>query len=121
MKKFYLVGWVSLQRRRKWGWVAKLAITETDDWTTQTLRWDPTLDMQHNTRRRQGRPKTRWTDDIYNHIRSTQHDSTTDTNNHTDNTNDTTITTVDANTILRMAKDEEAWLAMEEGFVKRSR
>ena len=63
MTKLNLDDWVSLQRRRKWRWVAKLAITEADAWTTQTIRWDPTLDMQHNTRRRQGRPKTRWTDD----------------------------------------------------------
>jgi len=126
MTKLNLDDWVSLQRRRKWRWVAKLATTEADAWTTQTVRWNPTLDVQHNTRRRQGRPKTRWTDDIFSYIRLATQDSSTNTNDGTDdnnnnnnnNDNNTTNIAVDASIILQMARDEETWLAMEEGFIK---
>ena len=80
--------------------------------------------MQHNTRRRQGRPKTRWTDDIYNYIRRTTQDPTITANTNTDDgtdDNNTTNIAVDAKTILQCAEDKEAWMAMEEGFVKRTR
>ena len=96
--------------------MARLATIETDAWTTQALRWDPTLDTQHNTRRRQGRPKTRWTDDIYNYIRRTTQDSTIDTHNQSDDNR----SAVDANNILQMAKNKDVWWAMEGSFATRT-
>ena len=33
------------------------------------LRWDPTQDAELNNRRRVGRPKSRWTDDISDFLR----------------------------------------------------
>ena len=126
MKKLNLDDWITLQRRRKWRWVARLANTEAEAWTTQALRWDPTLDTQYNTRRRQGRPKTRWTDDIYDYIRRTQepttytHDQTDNNTNSDDFINtDTTRTAVDINVMLQMAQKKELWSAMEEGFATR--
>ena len=83
IKKLNLDAWITLQGRRKWRWVARFANTEAEAWTTQALRWDPTLDTQHNTRRRQGRPKTRWTDDIYHYIQHTR-ELTTYTRDQTD-------------------------------------
>ena len=116
-EKLNLDDWVTQQRRRKWRWVARLANTEADAWTTQALRWDPTLDTQHNTRRRQGRPKTRWTDDIYNYVRRTTQDSTADTHDQSDDNNSIAA---DATNILQMAQNKELWLAMEGSFVTRT-
>ena len=111
MKKLNLDDWITLQRRRKWRWVARLANTEAEAWTTQALRWDPTLDTQHNTRRRQGRPKTRWTDDIHHYLQHAR-ELTTYTHDQTDNNAnsddfiraDTTNTDVDANIMLQTAR-----------------
>ena len=126
MKKLNLDDWITLQRRRKWRWVARLANTEAEAWTTQALRWDPTLDAQYNARCRQGRPKTRWTDDIYHYIKHTQepttytHDQTNNNTNSDDFINaDTTRTDVDTNIMLQMAQKKDLWLAMEEGFATR--
>ena len=127
MKKLNLDDRITLQGRRKWRWVARLANTGAEAWTTQALRWDPTLDTQYNTRRRQGRPKTRWTDDIYHYIQRTRelttytHDQADNNANNDDSIRaDTTNTDVDANIMLQMAQKKDLWLAMEEGFTTRS-
>ena len=45
---------------------------ETHKWGLKAMLWDPTsgptTDSRYNPGRRQGRPKTRWTDDITKHI-----------------------------------------------------
>lgn len=125
MKKLHLGDWVAQQRRRKWRWASRLATTETDAWMTIALRWNPTLDTKHNNQRRQGRPKTRWTDDIRKHIQQTQHPSSNDAHNQHDN-NETqteardTDNAVDINTMIQMAQNKDLWQSMEESYVTRT-
>ena len=80
--------WVSQQRRRKWRWAQRVANETYDKWTVTALTWDPTLDSHLNARRRQARPKTRWTDDINYHIEARRHNE----NNTTTNNSNTTAT-----------------------------
>ena len=54
------------------------------DQMSMTMGSDPTLDHLLNSRRGQGRPKTRWSDDIRNYT-ATQH------NNMTENADDNNI------------------------------
>ena len=68
MKRLKLDDWITLQRRRKWRWARKVAMTEENNWMVLALQWDPTLDNQLSSGRRQGRPKTRWLDDIKQHV-----------------------------------------------------
>ena len=78
MRSLGIEDWVTIQRRRKWKWARRVATDTLDKWTLKTLMWDPTLDTRHETRRHPGRPYTRWSDDITNHItqQSTQHNTT---------------------------------------------
>ena len=66
MTKLRIDDWITLQRRRKMKWAQKLTNDAHDTWTTAAIRWDPTLDAHMNAKRRPGRPKTRWMDDIDN-------------------------------------------------------
>ena len=73
VRKLRLEDWVTLQRRRKWRYARKVLLANSHEWNTAALHWDPTLDHKLNTHRRPGRPKTRWTDDLQQHIqRQTQ-------------------------------------------------
>ena len=127
MRKLKLDDWIATQRRRKWRWVQKLAKTEDFDWMVMTTRWDPTIDDKLNARRRPGRPKTRWMDDITNHVTRTTTDARHNNANSNDDdrktpaSNDDTLTTdpvtIDNMLIIKMATDETAWAAMEEGYV----
>ena len=65
MQRMKLDDWITMQRRRKWRCAGKIAQTSFNEWIAMAIRWDPTLDLQLNARRRPGRPKTRWTDDIW--------------------------------------------------------
>ena len=90
------------------------------DWARTALLWDPTLDTRLHTRRRQGRPKTRWTDDIRNYVLSIQQppntlDNTAE-NIHDDNHNNQG----DDNSWINVAQSEELWKSLEDGFVKRA-
>ena len=128
-----------MQKRRKWRWAGKLARCDDADWMLMAIRWDPILDPDYNARRKTGRPKTRWTDDIYDYIQRTTSTSTdkiiTNTNNHnrhdsnehdndhiddghhTDDTTTTRPTPLDHEMWLKHARDEKVWTALEQGFV----
>ena len=64
-----------------------------DKWTLKALLWDPTLDSRFDAKRRQGRPLTRWTDDITAHYRRYNDQCRIDNNNTTRRHNDTTDST----------------------------
>ena len=114
MRKLKLDDWVAMQRRRKWRWVQKLANTAHSDWMIMVTRWDPTIDDNLNTRRRLGRPKTRWMDTITNYVtRTTTNIQHNNANSNYDDRNATANNMI----IVKMASDEAAWAAMEEGFV----
>ena len=136
MKRLKLDDWITTQRRRKWRWAGKLALTSRSDWTAMAVRWDPTLDPRLNARRRPGRPKTRWMDDIYNHVLHTKtsnyqptqelnsNNDGDDNTNITDNDDDTTTTNMrpgDSEHWLHIASDAQMWAALEEGFVRYTR
>ena len=115
----------------------KLATDPTDNLTTRALKWDPMLDAQLNNRRRRGRPKTRWSDDICKYIRQMQKAMATTTadNNHDnhDNTDDTNFPDYemnpdgiddgneqqlyDNNLWLELATDRSIWEALEDDYV----
>ena len=91
MSKLRLEDWVTMQRRRKWRWARKLVASDEFNWATATIQWDPTIDPKLKSRRRPGRPKTRWADDIRNYILHTTTINTTNddatTSHGTNNTN----------------------------------
>ena len=128
MRKLNLDDWIATQRRRKWRWVGKLAKTVDTDWMVMAMRWDPTIDSKLNARRRPGRPKTRWMDDVASHLRltatDTEHDSPASSNSNK-NSNDvetviTALAPIDHEHVLQMAADEAAWTVKEEGFVNKT-
>ena len=123
MQKLKLDDWVVMQRRRKWRWARKLAMTPDFDWMAMASKWDPTVDIHMNARRRQGRPKTRWGDDLASHVQQitstdpTQHSSTTNTNSSNDDNNMMMFPMpVDNRLWQQVAQDEAAWEALEEGY-----
>jgi hypothetical protein len=69
--KLRIDDWVSTVRQRKWQWVRKLSATEELEWMRQVIQWTPQHDPVYNARRRTGRPKTRWIDDVRNHVEDT--------------------------------------------------
>ena len=74
--------------------------------------WDPTVDIHMNARRRQGRPKTRWCDDLIKHVQQTD-----DLTSNTDDANVMTFPTPVDNRLWRqLAQDDTAWQAMEEAY-----
>ena len=106
----------------------KLATDTTDSLTTAVLRWDPTLDTQLEGRRRPGRPKTRWTDDIRSYIRQV-HDAMTTTTTTNQHNQVNTIPgdaeghgrTVHDNSLwIELARDSSTWAALEDGYVTMS-
>jgi hypothetical protein len=125
MKRLKLDDWVSIQRQRKWKWAEKLALCKDPTWTTIALQWDPTVDPRLKARRRPGRPKTRWADDIYKFIHE---DTATITTSTTSSTNisdkqlppqSTSPTPLDNEVWLQRAKDKKFWDAHEKGYVQR--
>ena len=91
--------WVTKQQRKKWKWAQHVASDTSNKWTIAAASWDPTTNIQHKTKRRQARPKTRWIDDIERHVcehYTTPHDWT------------------------NLAKDEKGWNDLEEAFVGRN-
>ena len=69
--------WATLQRRRKWRWARKVATSDNLEWTRVAIQWEPTLNPRLDARRRSGRPRTRWTDDIHRHLYNTLADPDT--------------------------------------------
>ena len=120
MKKLNLDDWIAMHRRRKWAWAHRVAIADTSlDWTRTALLWDPTLDTTLRTHRRQGRPKTRWTDDIRNYLLSTQQSPNTLDNTANDR-HDNHNSLSDDNSWINVAQNKELWKSLEDGFVKRA-
>ena len=66
--KLRINDWVSTVRQKKWQWVRKLSTMRNQEWMRQVIQWDPQHDPVYHVRRRTGRPKTRWIDDIRKHI-----------------------------------------------------
>ena len=114
MRSLGIEDWVTIQRRRKWKWARRVATDTLDKWTLKTLTWDPTLDTRHETRRHPGRPYTRWSDDITNHItqQSTQHN--TAPNNYDNTEPENRWRWID------IAQHQDTWNALEQSFVFRT-
>jgi hypothetical protein len=110
MRRLKLDDWITMQRRRKWRWARKVATTQRCDWMAMAIRWDPTCNPRLHARRRQGRPKTRWTTDIVAYLSS--YATTADEDN-------SPTMTVDNQLWLQLAQDELSWTSMEEGFCQR--
>ena len=89
------------------------------DWTRTALLWNPTLDTTLRTHRRQGRPKTRWTDDIHNYVLSVQQPTNTLDNTANDR-HDNHNSLSDDNSWINVAHNKELWKSFEDGFVKRA-
>ena len=130
MRKLKLDDRITVHRRRKWNWAQKLALRQDFDWTVEALQWDPTLDSHLNARRRPGRPKIRWTDDIQQHLRrTTASTSQHHTTQHADSINRRSFTDEDDkydgqtpsdNKIwLAKARDTQLWAALEDEYVNR--
>ena len=64
MAKLNINDWPTTVRQRKWQWVRKVSTTGEQEWTRQVIQWAPQLDPIYGARRRAGRPKSRWIDDI---------------------------------------------------------
>ena len=60
--------WASTVRQRKWKWMQKLSATSEREWTRQVVQWSPQLEPVYTAKRKAGRPKTRWADDIKKYI-----------------------------------------------------
>ena len=104
---------------------------------TMALRWDPTLDTRLDARRRPGRPKTRWSDDICHHVQRTttttpqptlERDSNNDDDNSDDNNNNNGDDPVRNITLrigseqwIAIASDARRWAELEQGFVNDAR
>ena len=141
MRKLKIDDWITTARRRKWKWAHKLATAGNNTWTTKALRCEPTVDEQLNARRRTGRPKTRWCDDIRKYVQQQQqhnHNTNNSTNNHQhldnlmddptrhNNDCDDNSTTDNNNgqpnnmdAWLDVAKDTQCWATLEELFATR--
>ena len=112
MKKLKLEDWITIQRRRKWKWAQRLASKDYSDWTVCALNWDPTREPSLDARRRKGRPKTRWTDDIAKYVLS----AVTNTGN--PNT-DLQQSNPNHEAWLDIPRDPSLWDTLEDGFVRR--
>ena len=92
--------WTTKQRRTKWKWAQHVATDTNNKWTITAAAWDPTEIIRYNTRRRQARPKTRWSDDIDEHIRKHHKDTS-------------------ENHWLTLARNDKVWNMMEEDYAKK--
>ena len=76
MKKLKLEDWKTIQRRRKWKWAHKVAMSTQDSWILRALNWDPSPHLGLLQNRRVGRPKKRWADDIKEYVDRTMYNAT---------------------------------------------
>jgi len=93
--------WVVIQRKRQWRWAYKIA-NDATRWSHSVINWDPSIDMSFNTRRRPGRQKKRWSDNIVEYIKKVN------------NAIDTNAQNVPQ--WQDFAKDQVAWQSMESAF-----
>ena len=59
-KKYGLEDWGATYRRRKWSFAGRTACKTDEIWSKQILSWIPSFGLG----RCQGRPRTRWSDEI---------------------------------------------------------
>ena len=79
----------------------------------KALLWDPTLDPRYSARRRQARPRRRWSDDIRHYIRHRDDDED-------DNDGETPLDISSSDhTWMALVRDTDLWDEMEEEFVNR--
>ena len=69
LTRLKVADWVSMQRQRKWKWARKVIISDSS-WAARALLWNPEVDIDCDARRRPGRPKKRWSDDMRDSISS---------------------------------------------------
>ena len=124
MQRLKLDDWTVIQRTRKWRWAREVALAPDEEWMSMMLRWEPYLDDKFNARRRQGRPKTRWTDDLVGYIHTISTDDNNegyaDGNRHNDNGDAATSPSKsDRLSWIELAKDALTWTTLEHGFSHR--
>ena len=88
--------WTGEVRRRKWRWAGHVARRTDDRWARQVLEWKP------DGARLQGRPVTRWVDDIRQFMTSLHGEEVRDED------------------WMRAAQCREHWAALEEDYVNRT-
>ena len=101
LEKLGIDDWITIQRRRKWKWVTKVA-REHHKWSHKALLWNPAQQQHHNPHRRHQRPRTRWTDDITTYLR-----------HHTQPQSDEPV---DPQTLVEMSQSRQ-WEELEHNFV----
>ena len=116
MKNLKLEDWISIQGKRKWKWAQRLALTEAFDWTTEVLKWDPTIDTRLHAQRRSGRPKTRWTDDIHEYLQTTLDNAEKGRPDETNNEHPK-----DNNYWTDLARKKDLWNKLEKGYIKKEK
>ena len=119
MQALKLDDWVTLQRQRKWRWARKVTAQAANaDWMPMTMRWDPTINHRLDARRRQGRPRTRWCDDLRRYVAA-------ETSNSNPSISDDRVRDhmfpmpADNQQWQQLAHDEAKWSQMERGFCQR--
>ena len=111
----HIPDWISLQRSRKWTWASRIANETNNKWSLKALLWDPALDPRYSARRRQARPRRRWTDDIRQHAR--HHDNDDDDDD--DREPQLGIDRSDR-VWMTLARDADLWYEIEDEFVRRN-
>jgi hypothetical protein len=98
LESAHLRDWVSQIRSRKWRWCSKVVRQTDNRWTSTLLSWDPTCVSQRG--RRQGRPVTRWADDIQKFL-ATAYDCSVE----------------GGDDWMHIASNNEEWRAMEADYI----
>ena len=60
--------WLTTWRTKQWRWARKVVTKDCTKWSNLALQWCPLLHASKSSRRQQGRPKKRWTDDIQRYL-----------------------------------------------------
>ena len=110
MGRLKIEDWVTLQRRRKWRWANKVAISTQEAWGPLVLKWDPSPHLGVFQNRRIGRPKLRWADDIKRYLYWTLHTTTPAES----------INPRFDNTWLEYARSTSHWKQLEDGYANKS-
>ena len=114
LANLHIPDWISIQRSRKWTWASRIANDTRNKWSLKALLWDPTLDPRYSARRRQARPRRRWSDDIRQHAR--HHDNDDD-----DDDREPQLGTDRSDRVwMTLARDADLWYEMEDEFVRRN-
>ena len=101
MRNLGLDDWITIQRRREWRWARTVATNAQEKWSLKAIAWAPQLDARLCPNRRQGRPVTRWRDDIDQHI----HESSSGNSN-------------EMSSWIATAQNKEIWNDLEESYVR---